>query len=543
MATFSITSPEGVKYRITAPEGATEEQAYAVLQNQLASAPKPQPQDTSLIQNVGEGAVNLGKGLLTGASNVATGIASIPKYVGLPPVWGQEWIDRSKAANKEFMKDTGLAGSVGEFAAEMAGTSGLGGGAVRGARMLPQALNWFRGPMGAAALEGAAASGILGHGNWNDVAIGAAGGAVGQKVLGGLARKVAQPIAQTAEADALRRAGIEVTAGQGASGYTGKVLEESLRHVPGVKAQRALPYEQIRAKVLQESMPPMNPLQPRAGSYTPHGANIDEMIENAHSIFSKQYEGVVHGKPFTVNVAYVDDIVNGILNPKNMMSQSQQQTVARYVSDHALGPLREAIDKGVPISGDRISVIRRNLDQKAAEQANPEMARALREASDKLLEMMARQDPKVGEVYTRLAPAYQNLVTTEAAAKAAKAQGKFGVGQLTSAAEREGNREMTKLGRLASTTLTDDMATGGGMRTALGLTGLALGAGGGYMGGGPVGMVAVPAAALSLMGTRGGQRALSGQLAKQKALAEFLKRHPTTGGVATAELSNEALGD
>ena len=40
MPTFEFTSPEGVKYSVEGPDGATKEQAFAILQQQL-SAGKP----------------------------------------------------------------------------------------------------------------------------------------------------------------------------------------------------------------------------------------------------------------------------------------------------------------------------------------------------------------------------------------------------------------------------------------------------------------------------------------------------------------------
>ena len=36
MPTFELTSPDGKKYRVEGPEGATPEQAYEILQKQLA---------------------------------------------------------------------------------------------------------------------------------------------------------------------------------------------------------------------------------------------------------------------------------------------------------------------------------------------------------------------------------------------------------------------------------------------------------------------------------------------------------------------------
>lgn len=108
MPAFTFTSPEGKQYTVNGPDGATKEQAFQVLQQQLAggtaqatspadvpqtdaaghylpSAPPPAPADPSLVDRIiggGETALALATGATTGAVGLAGGaLAGIGKSV------------------------------------------------------------------------------------------------------------------------------------------------------------------------------------------------------------------------------------------------------------------------------------------------------------------------------------------------------------------------------------------------------------------------------------------------------------------------------
>lgn len=69
MADFDITSPDGRKYRVSAPEGATQDQVLAYAQEQFAKMPKAAPQSAPLPANAG-------------AANLLTTIAGMPADTG-----------------------------------------------------------------------------------------------------------------------------------------------------------------------------------------------------------------------------------------------------------------------------------------------------------------------------------------------------------------------------------------------------------------------------------------------------------------------------
>lgn len=552
--TYEFTAPNGKTYEITGPDSATAEQAFAVLQQQMT----PQKRETSIGEDIVEGAADFGRGLITGAAGIGRGILQAPKLVGLPPIGGQEFIDNSKGAAERVAKHghfSGLnlegqrnektfMGSAGEFTSELAATGGVGGLVRKGAAMyLPRAAAALsKAPTTMAAIEGAGAGVLTGDGNWSDVGIGAGGGVLGQKLVQG-GGAILRGAKQTPQAEALRRQGIDVTAGQGSTGII-HGLEEAAQYLPisanAVRAQRARPYEQIRQRVAREAQPPADPMLPGpvTPQVAPRGGNMDEILANARSGFQQRYDDVIKGKVFEEDAAFAKEIADYILHPPHTLSDSQLTGVARFVNDQ-LNPGR----RQGGWTGEQLTVIRQNLERQANSSTNPQVAQSLHDISDKIMEMMARQSPEVGKVHATMAPAYKNLVTAENAARSVPAQGNFGVAGLANAAEQTHNSGMRRFAREAATVLADDLKRGGaGVRTAIGVGALA---GSGLYGGshGVASTAAVPTSLYLLLGTKTGQKLASGQFKSQKQLAEFLRKHPTAGSSTGAVSAQDLLGE
>lgn len=128
MPTFEFTSPEGVKYSVEGPEGATQEQAFAILQQQLGtpnteidpSVPRvdvtghvvrdPQPAapaDPSLVDRIiggGETALALATGLTSGiAGAVGGGLVGLGKSVADGTFGTQQGVSTVEQAAGEGM--------------------------------------------------------------------------------------------------------------------------------------------------------------------------------------------------------------------------------------------------------------------------------------------------------------------------------------------------------------------------------------------------------------------------------------------------------
>jgi hypothetical protein len=146
MPQFVFRSPEGQEYVVDGPEGATEDEAWAILQQQLASTPSAPPQETGFFPGVEQGfrqAVGtglFGVGELTGLEGLAKAGEEFGQTEGYQPISWEE----TKAAYDEGLGE-GLS-ATGRFLREQSGQV-LGGlapyaattwaGAKTGAALMP----------------------------------------------------------------------------------------------------------------------------------------------------------------------------------------------------------------------------------------------------------------------------------------------------------------------------------------------------------------------------------------------------------------------
>lgn len=141
MARFEITSPDGQRFEINAPEGATQEQALAYAQTQFTKAPK-QTESPSIASQVKQGAGDLAAGLVRGAGSIGatllTPIDAAAKAMGVSNSFigrddrrsGMDAGLRTMGADTDSMSYAG-----GKLAGEVAGTAGIGGALANGTRM------------------------------------------------------------------------------------------------------------------------------------------------------------------------------------------------------------------------------------------------------------------------------------------------------------------------------------------------------------------------------------------------------------------------
>lgn len=98
MPNFTFTSPQGKQYTVTAPDGATQQQAFAVLQQQLASVPAAAPQPTPQPQTVQQGADQAQAADVDKLKAIGRGFVNMPLEFGkaaadmhlLPGMTGQQ---------------------------------------------------------------------------------------------------------------------------------------------------------------------------------------------------------------------------------------------------------------------------------------------------------------------------------------------------------------------------------------------------------------------------------------------------------------------
>lgn len=142
MPTFDFTSPEGKTYSVEGPDGATQEQAFQILQTQLGAAAKPA--ESSPSSSIGGVAKSLGTGLVEGAIGLA-GLPGDLYHLGLRAL-GDNLTPESNYGSNSIKKS--VEGVTGEFykpqgrAEQLANTAGqflpavVGGPETMGAKLL-----------------------------------------------------------------------------------------------------------------------------------------------------------------------------------------------------------------------------------------------------------------------------------------------------------------------------------------------------------------------------------------------------------------------
>lgn len=173
MANFEITSPDGKKYRVTAPDGATQEQVLSYAQSQFKPQEKPDPTEgmtgaQKFLAGTGKGMVDIGRGA--------------GQLLGMVK---PEDVEKSRALDAPLMK-TG-AGAIGNI---------VGAAVPAIATMMIPGVNTYTGASLAGATLGALSPRGEGETLVANMALGAAGGVAGQGVSN-LIGRVISPVKST----------------------------------------------------------------------------------------------------------------------------------------------------------------------------------------------------------------------------------------------------------------------------------------------------------------------------------------------------------
>lgn len=217
MPTYKLTSPEGISFKVTAPEGATQDQVIAFATERLKSATPPEPknptEDMSGLQKFGAGA---GKAFY----DVGRGVGQI---AGVVP---QADVDAAKSRDTALMKTgAGLGGNIAGNASIFAPTAFIpGANTYTGAALVGS---------GMGALQPVA----TGESRGVNAAIGGGAGIAGQAIGRGISR-VIQPIKnalgpqENQLVQAAGREGIPLTAGQRTGSRPLQITESVMENLP-----------------------------------------------------------------------------------------------------------------------------------------------------------------------------------------------------------------------------------------------------------------------------------------------------------------------
>jgi len=135
MPSFVITSPEGKKFRINAPEGADKQQALAYFQQNYTQAPqqaaapmgsqryaeedaaqKKQNQEANFLQQFGTGVKAAAGRTVLGATELASNVG---EFFGADPLMDRQVLAEAQRGAKRMDEGTGAAGVVGNIAGDV----------------------------------------------------------------------------------------------------------------------------------------------------------------------------------------------------------------------------------------------------------------------------------------------------------------------------------------------------------------------------------------------------------------------------------------
>lgn len=147
MATYDITAPDGQKYRINAPDTASESEVMAYAQKSFKSA-EPAP-ETTLGQDIKQGAGNLLAGAVRGAGSIGATLLS-PIDIAKDAIAGKGLSLESNRARRQGMDDALQSMGAepdswmykgGKLGGEIAGTAGMGGAIANAGARVPMLAN------------------------------------------------------------------------------------------------------------------------------------------------------------------------------------------------------------------------------------------------------------------------------------------------------------------------------------------------------------------------------------------------------------------
>lgn len=149
MAKFNITAPDGSKWTVNAPDGASDQEVLAYAQSQWKqpepaqtniAQDKPAEQDSNILGNIAAGAIrgagSIGATLLTPLDYAARKMGIQNDFIGRT--------DRREAMDAGLQSmgadPSSLAYKGGKLGGEIAGTAGIGGALAKGVLALPKAI-------------------------------------------------------------------------------------------------------------------------------------------------------------------------------------------------------------------------------------------------------------------------------------------------------------------------------------------------------------------------------------------------------------------
>lgn len=473
MPIYKLEGPDGRRYTIEGPAGATADELEAAIRE---SAPA-----LSFRDSLTSAARNLGTGIATGAGELGAALLS-PADLAYDVVQGQspgtsnrlrrESIGQFGRENADPESINYIAGNV---APELIGTGGAvakTGEAI--ARVLPKALGRYAPAAGDIAANAAYEAGKAAH-TGGDVgtsaaygAGGAAGGRVLARTLGGMKPLLSQ------EAQALADAGVLPTPGQ-MLGPAGRFVEDAASVLPGVghvidrSRNRALG-EYAGAEV-NRAIAPLG--------VTVSGKTTEDAVAAASKVIDDTYERV---KPQTFIPAQAVKRAAGAAQREirdiPLLTEQQERLLSRYYNAKIAPQIAQAERAGGNVDGNVAKAIDAEIGalgrkfSNASDPSHHPLGKAFYTLQANLRDALEATTPEAKKALEAANAAYRNMLDVkEASTRAVASRGRFSPTQMRQVA----GESASNLNTAARDTLTAPIRNATLPRMAAGAGGIGLG--------------------------------------------------------------------
>jgi hypothetical protein len=448
MPTFEITSPEGKKYRVTAPEGATQEDALARVRAQ-AGGGGGEPGVGTPFADLAEGVTGIAKQIGAGAVEGLGGVGDLRKTIAQAPMMGAEALGMEVSPEIKGAVNTALEAAMkllpgigmAPTSQETKGVAEMFTGQFPEAKTRPEkfartAASFvtnpvsYAGPGGVALKAGMAATAGLGSEAAGQITEGtsaepyarAAGGMAGGMLPGSAARAVTPlPISpgRAGHVANLRREGIEPTAGDISGNRPVKFAESGLGSSPfsggGYEAAR----ERIGGEVTRAALARIGVAAEEA---TP------QVLSGARQRIGGTFDTLAARNQATQDVPYVQRLIQAQAEYDHLFTDPLRKPMVESVMESALNYLtRNRVMDGGQYKAFRSRIERMRRGQKA----DPELSSFLAEVRDSLDDMMDRSiaanNPRDLGAWQEVRNQYRNLLSAEQMASAAGPEAAAGI--------------------------------------------------------------------------------------------------------------------
>jgi len=438
MPSFTFTSPEGKKYTVNGPEGATKDQAFQMLQKQInaPTAPVTEQENGGIGQTLG----NIGAGAISGAAQIGATILSPIDWAAHKLGAGDSTMFPSdrRAAIEGGLREMGaqpesVAFQAGQLGAEIAGTAGAGGAIAKipaVAKYAPQLASaiesgGFKLAQPARSLPGMAtrASGgaitggaMAGMVKPEDAAIGATlGGAMPLAVKG--AGKLGNALIQkaTPEVAALAKKaqslGIEIPADRLVDSKTLNALSASLNYVPF--SGRATTETKLASQINRAV----------SKTFGQDSDNITAALRKASSDLGSKFDDVLQNNAVRVD----DDFLNALSQHADAAAKELETGQAKIIQNQIDEIIAKASATG-EIDGQAAYNIKKTLDRIGKQ--NSPTAYYAKDLKMSLMDALNRSlGPEEAASFANVRQQYGNMLTLEKLAPAG-AEGEISMGRL-----------------------------------------------------------------------------------------------------------------